>query len=439
MKKKNNIFLIIVILFLFFNITLAQSVWFVDPTNGETITYTAFGATETTIPVNCNYNHTNSNNPNMMQDKFKLITHDKTYWSNVDDGIPQWFYLIPGAYTWRIELWEYYLGQGYYKVAEETITFYVRHSLKVRNNFNEGSSNIKIDGLTKTSGANAIKSPGDNLAVGAIDQIYGGTFYVWKTSGTNKSRWGRKGRNSNTYTTKSYSKNYNYQVQSNDNGATIQGELRIDDVPPAAPQGLTKSWANGGEEDGNPRIDWNANTEVDLDHYEVWKKIDNWSEPDINWFVKATTTSNYYIDYDEQGWGTFGPPRDVYYKLKAVDVNNNKSTFSSTVIFKCEQDLNKKNQNLFVSNKPNENKLVSNYPNPFNPTTTINYQLKESGFVTLKVFDVLGKKVAELVNENKSAGFYNVNFDAGNLPSGLYFYRMTVNDYVETKKMLLTK
>ena len=88
---------------------------------------------------------------------------------------------------------------------------------------------------------------------------------------------------------------------------------------------------------------------------------------------------------------------------------------------------------------PSQTKLLYNYPNPFNPSTTIKYQLKEPGFVSLKVYDILGKEVVTLVQENKSAGFYNVNFDASKLSSGLYIYRLRVNDFVENKKMLLTK
>ncbi|MCL4548222.1 MAG: T9SS type A sorting domain-containing protein [Bacteroidetes bacterium] len=82
---------------------------------------------------------------------------------------------------------------------------------------------------------------------------------------------------------------------------------------------------------------------------------------------------------------------------------------------------------------------VTNYPNPFNPTTTINYQLPENGFVTIKVYDVLGKEVATLVNENKSAGYYNVNFDASKLTSGVYIYTISANGFIQSKKMLLMK
>ena len=83
--------------------------------------------------------------------------------------------------------------------------------------------------------------------------------------------------------------------------------------------------------------------------------------------------------------------------------------------------------------------LFQNYPNPFNPTTTLSYQLPKASNVVLKVYDVLGKEVAELVNENKSAGIYSVNFNASNLPSGLYFYKIQTGDFTEVRKMLLMK
>jgi len=91
------------------------------------------------------------------------------------------------------------------------------------------------------------------------------------------------------------------------------------------------------------------------------------------------------------------------------------------------------------SNNPQEFSLGQNYPNPFNPSTTIKYQIPESGFVTLKVYDVLGKEVATLVNSEQQAGSYTTNFNALNLTSGIYLYTIKVNDYVAVKKMMLLK
>jgi hypothetical protein len=83
--------------------------------------------------------------------------------------------------------------------------------------------------------------------------------------------------------------------------------------------------------------------------------------------------------------------------------------------------------------------LYNNYPNPFNPSTRIQYAVSSRQFVSLKVYDVLGNEVATLVNEEKPIGSYEVEFDAIELPSGIYFYRLQAGDFVETKKMVLMK
>jgi len=83
--------------------------------------------------------------------------------------------------------------------------------------------------------------------------------------------------------------------------------------------------------------------------------------------------------------------------------------------------------------------LIQNHPNPFNPSTEIKYSIKNDNFVTIKVYDVLGKVVATLVNENKQAGFYKVSFDASNLSSGVYFYTIKTNDFIDRKKMILLR
>ena len=92
-----------------------------------------------------------------------------------------------------------------------------------------------------------------------------------------------------------------------------------------------------------------------------------------------------------------------------------------------------------VVTTPNKFSLSQNYPNPFNPTTTIKYQISKNSFVTLKVYDNLGKEVAILVNENKYAGTYIVDFNASSYSSGVYYYRLESNGFVETKKMILLK
>ena len=83
--------------------------------------------------------------------------------------------------------------------------------------------------------------------------------------------------------------------------------------------------------------------------------------------------------------------------------------------------------------------LLQNYPNPFNPSTNIKYGVSSTELVNLKVYDVLGNEVATLVNEEKPAGTYEVTWSAANLPSGVYFYQLRAGNFIETKKMILSK
>lgn len=88
---------------------------------------------------------------------------------------------------------------------------------------------------------------------------------------------------------------------------------------------------------------------------------------------------------------------------------------------------------------PENFELWQNYPNPFNPVTHLEFGISNLGFVSLKVFDILGKEVKTLVNEIKPAGIYKVQFDGSNLPSGVYFYKIEAGDFLSIKKMMLIK
>jgi Secretion system C-terminal sorting domain len=88
---------------------------------------------------------------------------------------------------------------------------------------------------------------------------------------------------------------------------------------------------------------------------------------------------------------------------------------------------------------PSAARLEQNYPNPFNPQTTIKYRISHPGYVTLKVFDVLGREIATLVNQKLQPGTYESKFDAKGLPSGMYFYRMRADGFVQTRKFMLLR
>ena len=129
-------------------------------------------------------------------------------------------------------------------------------------------------------------------------------------------------------------------------------------------------------------------------------------------------------------------------KLRLVVENNFTSEYSLSNIYSFDQALGKTSTHTINWNDHTtvkEYALEQNYPNPFNPTTTIKYQLPKDGIVTLKVYDILGSEVATLVNEQKTAGRYEVSFDASKLASGVYIYKLQSGEYVSSKKMMLLK
>jgi hypothetical protein len=92
-----------------------------------------------------------------------------------------------------------------------------------------------------------------------------------------------------------------------------------------------------------------------------------------------------------------------------------------------------------ISTIVKEFSLSQNYPNPFNPSTKINFSIPKSDYVSLRVYDILGREVKVLVSENLAVGEYEVDFDAGNLSSGMYYYSIRAGEYVSVKKMVLVK
>ena len=97
-------------------------------------------------------------------------------------------------------------------------------------------------------------------------------------------------------------------------------------------------------------------------------------------------------------------------------------------------DIINKNNNI-----PKTFFISQNYPNPFNPSTTIDFSIPKSSNVSLKIYDVLGNEVMNVMNEFKPAGNYSVNVNAMNLTSGIYFYKFVAGQFTNTKKMIITK
>jgi fibronectin type 3 domain-containing protein len=125
-----------------------------------------------------------------------------------------------------------------------------------------------------------------------------------------------------------------------------------------------------------------------------------------------------------------------YYKIKAVDNRGLKSDYSNTKSIIGAGDLIYKKGSEAL---PEVYAISQNYPNPFNPTTSIKYQLPKNSFVTISIYDMLGREVANLVNEEQEAGYYEFSFDGSQLSSGTYIYKITAGDFTDSKKLLLVK
>ncbi len=144
-----------------------------------------------------------------------------------------------------------------------------------------------------------------------------------------------------------------------------------------------------------------------------------------------------YAFYNKNDTSNGGIPYSKDFIAKLADTQNEEYKFLAD--YKTGQEVSVTsvdNNGKFV---PLSFELKQNYPNPFNPTTVIQYQIPETGFVTLKIYDILGNEVATLINKQQQAGAYRVNFNAGNLSSGVYFYELKTGNFVNTKKMILLR
>ncbi len=131
---------------------------------------------------------------------------------------------------------------------------------------------------------------------------------------------------------------------------------------------------------------------------------------------------------------TLNPINKVYkYRLKQIDFDGNYRYLGQLVTGIIYTDI------IDHPGTPGNYALIQNYPNPFNPSTNIRFQIPKTSFVSLKIYNTLGKEVAALVNEEKEPGNYEVTWNASDQPSGIYFFCIKTGNYIETKKMLLLK
>jgi photosystem II stability/assembly factor-like uncharacterized protein/pimeloyl-ACP methyl ester carboxylesterase len=169
-------------------------------------------------------------------------------------------------------------------------------------------------------------------------------------------------------------------------------------------------------------LNWQTATEVNNYGFDVERRIIEKTEWSKIAFIQGNGTSNIPHNYSYTDHSlTSG---SYVYRLKQID-NNGKIKYSQ------ETEVTFKVPRVFA--------LSQNYPNPFNPTTVINYQLPVNSFVTLKIYDVLGREIATLINGKQNAGYYKASFNASSLSSGVYFYRLQAGSFTETKKLILLR
>ena len=176
-------------------------------------------------------------------------------------------------------------------------------------------------------------------------------------------------------------------------------------------------------------LNWQTATETNNLGFEVHRKIIN-EENELEWIAigykegAGTTTEpqeySYYDDIENLSATSF------VYRLKQVDYDGS---------YEFSEEISVENSTM----PPLGFNLSQNYPNPFNPTTSIQYAVSSRQFVSLKVCDILGNEIATLVNEERVPGTYEVEWNATDVPSGIYFYQLKTGSFIQTKKMLLLK
>ena len=238
-----------------------------------------------------------------------------------------------------------------------------------------------------------------------------------------------------------------------------QLKYRQYDAAPLAPQGLAVNPYRQGN-NFYAKLTWRLNNEPDVfikatNAYSIERRIKLLDGPWSSWSVVATRGGSIteFIDSEVQGAGA--ERYYAEYRMRAVDYNNHYSTYSSTVMIGFSEyapnslvggglnSANKTNTSSFSDLSYNYN-LSQNYPNPFNPSTQIKYSLAQAADVTLKVYDMLGTEVANLVNETQTAGNHTYSFNAKDLSSGVYIYRITATNngrmlFTDSKQMILLR
>lgn len=302
-------------------------------------------------------------------------------------------------------------------IAEHTARYEANLRKQCRINFVNNFGGAGNGGILKVNGLQ-YNSPANNFGVVELNSISGEalfqvkdgiefTFDHWSDGSTNANRTFTPGSNT-TYT------------------AYFIGR------PSTANRNLVANTTQTGQP---IRLTWNEHINPEVSQCQIWRKVRHngvTSSPVLLATVPSYTTT--YTDYNYHI--TSGVVDLVYYDVKYYySFEGTVSNDNYLVVF--GEEFTK--EAAAIENISIKEYKLDNYPNPFNPSTRIDYQLPQDGIVDIKVFNAIGKQIAELVNEYKPAGKYSTEFNGSNLGSGIYICQFRVNNQIFNKKLLLIK
>ena len=279
---------------------------------------------------------------------------------------------------------------------------------------------------------------------------------------------------SNSCSNPSTNSGLTFNLESQDTSGAITIKVYFNDVtallelPPSKPKNVKVSRDLITQSSYHPKVKWDANIEPDFvsatygtalvePRYQIYRGHSEYcdTEPTYTYLTSVASDVTEYTDNSVTLYfaNEFNPGpgcalyiRTYSYKVVAKD-NRGMSSLKSQrglitdYIIACfgEADPEGPDNLSFNLDIPKEYKIYQNYPNPFNPVTNIQYDLPFDNFVSIKIYDVLGKEISTLINEFKQAGSYITSFNGSNLPSGIYYYKIIAGSFEQVRKMILIK